>query len=463
MKRYDERALRLLLDRYERSALSDGTNTRNIYITVKVTKKNFPEYFDESSSAYIEIHEQLEELEQKGYISLTWKDRKPGHILESITLITEKTEEIYTLLHREPKAQKEKQMLALLEQYEDRLPVFTGWCAGRIRQGLSVRQYADLDHPENTERVLRLCAAILENREEVYLRAFSIRVFHDSKVAESELNLAASILRRFECREDAGQRQELTPDAVRIQASEGAPERSTLGRTSKGLETHVPGGDHAQMPDRKSGSTIDLRLPEDLETDEVLQEFGIYRNPSYVFIKGYGISEKWKEGIGIFQDDLENLSFSTMDGADPDVILTIENLTSYHQWDPQLHTLGARELVIYLAGYANHVKRELLERMHEDCPDAAFFHFGDTDCGGFRIWKHLSQETGISIRTFGMDLPTYEKYRDYGKPLTAGDCSRLAQMLADPFFSGQTDLFQAMLHDNRKIEQECMDQRCIHI
>lgn len=436
MKRYDERALQLLLDRYERSSLSDGTNTRNIYITVKITKKNFPEYFDESSSAYIEMHEQLEELERKGYISLSWKDKKPGHILESITLLTQKIEEIYAFLHREPKARKEKQMLALLEQYEDWLPVFTGWCAGRIRQGLSVRQYADLDHPENTERVLRLCAAILANREEVYLRAFSIRVFHDSKVAESELNLAASILRRFECREDAGQ-------------------------TSKGLEAHAPGEGHDQMPGRKPGSTLDLRLPEDLETDEVLQEFGIYRNPSYVFIKGYGISEKWKEGIGIFQDDLEKLSFSMPDKNAPDVVLTIENLTSYHQWDPKLHTLGSRELVIYLAGYANHVKRELLERIHEDCPQASFFHFGDTDCGGFRIWKHLSLETGIPIKTFGMGLSTYEKYRDYGKPLTAGDRSRLEQMLADPFFSGQTDLFQVMLQENRKIEQECMDQRCI--
>ncbi|MCC6095472.1 MAG: DUF2220 domain-containing protein [Eubacterium sp.] len=443
MRRYDERALQLLLDRYERSALSDGRNTRTIHITIKITKRNFPEYFDESSTSYIEMHEQLEELERKGYVSLSWKDRKAGHILEEVTLCPEKTEEVYALLHREPKAQKEKDMLELLGKYTDRLPVFTQWCAERISRGLSVRQYADLDHPENTERVLRLCAAILENREDSYLRAFSIRVFHDSKVAEGELNLAASILRRFECRENQDQRLTSCPQP----ADRGS-----------GIQLIAQGSD-ARLPKQ----SIYPQLPDDLETDEVLQEFGIYRNPSYVFLKGYGISKEWKEGVGIFQDDLEKLSFSMKDGTDPDVVITIENLTSYHQWDPALHTLGARELVIYLAGYANHVKRELLTKIHEQCPLAVFFHFGDTDCGGFRIWKHLSQETGIPIRTFGMDLPTYEKYREYGKPLTAGDRSRMEQMLEDPFFAGQTELFHAMVRDNRKIEQECMDQKCIRV
>lgn len=76
MKHYDERMLDLLLDRYERNALSEGTNSRTIHIAQRITKQVFPEYFDEASLEYEVIHEQLGELERKGLVTLTWKGRK---------------------------------------------------------------------------------------------------------------------------------------------------------------------------------------------------------------------------------------------------------------------------------------------------------------------------------------------------------------------------------------------------
>ena len=60
MKRYDEKVLGYLLDRYERSLLYSGKNKVNRAVSMPVSKKTLPEYFDESALQYEVIHQQLE-------------------------------------------------------------------------------------------------------------------------------------------------------------------------------------------------------------------------------------------------------------------------------------------------------------------------------------------------------------------------------------------------------------------
>ena len=77
---YEKRILNQLLDSYENSLLSRGENKVTVHIAFPFTKKTIPEYFDESSLAYEEIHAVLKGLEQKGYISIVWKKGKENHI-----------------------------------------------------------------------------------------------------------------------------------------------------------------------------------------------------------------------------------------------------------------------------------------------------------------------------------------------------------------------------------------------
>ncbi len=397
MKRYDERMLGLLLDRYEKSLLSEGRNSRTIHITQRITKEAFPEYYDAASIEYEEIHRQLGELEARGLVTLAWRGKKTGHILEKCTLQEERIEDVYALLRRQTKSDKRSSILQILSRYENDLPSFVTGIRTRLAEGKSIRQYADEDDPKELERVLMLAAAILSNTQPRYLRSFSIHVFHDSKVAEKELHLACRILRDFE-------------------------------RTD---------------------------LPADLEVNEILEEFNVYRNPTFVFLKGEGLELGGSQGVGIFQDDLEMVRERLVKAKEkPDVILTIENLTSYHRWDTGEQRLGKRELVLYLAGYANHVKRQFLEELHHLFPETTFYHFGDIDCGGFRIWKNLCCSTGIPIRTYGMDLATWQQYKETGRPLTTGDKKTLQAMLEDEFYEQQHALFEKMLAENCKLEQE---------
>lgn len=408
MKRYDEKILNKLLDRYEGSLLYSGKNQVNISITVPVQKNIIPEYFDESSMQYDVIHEQLEALEEKGYIRLIWKNKKKGHILDKCELVVERADEAYRLLRRKPRDQKEQEIVRIGKIYLGKAVVldqFLEWITTRINAGESVKKYVDTGSPATFDRLCRLIWKILTNEDECFLRKFSISCFHDSKVAEKEIEKAAHIIAEFS--EDS----------------------------------------------RFYG----------LSADEILEEYNIYRNPSWVMMKGSGMFAGQRDGIrsevsldafpggiGVSNQDIEGIGWSQV--IKPDRIITIENLTSFHQWncDP-----SAKELCIYLGGYHNRAKRRFLMKLYEAYPEAEYCHFGDIDCGGFRIWKDLCLKTGIEFQPLLMDRDTYLKFLEFGRELTETDRKTLGAMMEDAFFEKQRELFELMLEKGKKIEQEC--------
>ncbi|MCD8379088.1 MAG: DUF2220 domain-containing protein [Lachnospiraceae bacterium] len=439
MYRYDENILNILMDKYENSLLYTGENQRHQTISLSVTKKTLPEYFDESSRVYETIHAQLTEMEQKGFLKLVWKNKKVGHILEKCVLCTDKADEIYLYLCRRPKTEKENEILRICGEYKGLHPVtdnFLVWVEGRLLEKKSVKQYLDPDRPEEFRGRLNLLYAILTNSDEVFFREFSVRFWKDSKIAEKELQAAAGIIARFS--EDEGLKE--------------------------------------------------------LEAEQLLEEFGICKNPSWVMMKGCGrfcivniesgangispvlsdiglqnasvyerygekdcsAEQKWLSlndfpgGIGISSADIQNVIWDKMHL--PQSVVTIENLTSFHRF------FRPDTLILYLGGYHNKVKRLFLKNLYESCKNAGvtFEHFGDIDCGGFKIWKDLRENTGIPFQTLKMDEETYLSHLEFGKKLTAGDRERLKSMAEDPYFAEQRELFGLMLEKGIKIEQECV-------
>ncbi|MBP3700998.1 MAG: DUF2399 domain-containing protein, partial [Lachnospiraceae bacterium] len=202
-----------------------------------------------------------------------------------------------------------------------------------------------------------------------------------------------------------------------------------------------------------------------LTADEILEEHNIYRNPSWVMLKGSGgftgqadgmisevLLETFPGGIGISNQDIEKIRWNQK--VKPNRVITIENLTSFHQWSSDQTT---KELCVYLGGYHNRVKRRFLIKLYEAYPKAEYCHFGDMDCGGFRIWKDLCLKTGIEFRPLLMDSETYLKCLDFGRELTEVDRKMLVSMMEEPFFEKQKELFGLMLQRGKKIEQECVE------
>ena len=376
--RYEERILQTLLDSYERSRLSRGENEVAVHIAFPITPKTMPIYFDENSLAYEEIHGTAGHLEEMGYTCSVWKGGKKNHILQKIVLCDEKVDEIYRHLGRVPEKQMQQAQLAVLQELktECSTPVarnFICWLMKRLEQGKTVKEYLNLDDTEGSRRLIRAIHRIETNQKEIYIREFSVQCFGDSKELEKKSGLIGKIFRRF---------------------------------------------------------SDDM---EDMDNDVILAEYGIYRTPNYVYVKGsgrlrIGTPEAYdidlrslRQGIGLSGEDLDGLEWK----VDVSVkrIITIENLTTFFRWEEP------DSVLIYLGGYHNAVRRKFLQKLYQVFPEAEYFHFGDIDVGGFEIYEDLCRRTGIPFTTYKMGISELEQYEQYTRELTENDRKRMDSLL----------------------------------
>lgn len=400
MVQYDKRILNALLDSYENSLLFTGENKVNIHISFPFSPKTIPEYFDESSMAYEEIHAGIKMLEQKGYVRIEWK--KENYIIRKVLLNEKFVPEIYDYLKRVPKAENIQKTLQLLEQMQGKYttPIgtaFVEYLIKRIRQGKPVKEYIDLTDLKEMEQLIQAVAYIENNKAGCYIREFSIKHFGDSKVFEGLLGRTAKVMHRF-----------------------------------------------------------DKRF-EEMDIDAILSEYSIYHTPNYVYFKGNGLLHFnkscidlgfMKQGIGISGEDLSLMKIGETGKIKR--IITIENLTTFFRWSQE------DSLIIYLGGYHNSVRRELLKVIYRQIPEAEYLHFGDIDVGGFEIYEDLCKRTQIPFRPYYMDLSTLKKYEKYAKKLTANDKKRIVYLQSKNQEDTYSEVLNYMLKRNIKLEQECI-------
>ena len=398
MVQYDRKVINQLLDTYENSLLSTGENKRTIQIEFRFTKTSIPAYFDESSSEYENIHISMKELERKKLIRIIWKDNKQDYLIHKVRLMTDHLEEAYQYEGRRPKRGLEEENVALLQKYlDEEAPVtvaFVNYLLGRLQNHRSVKEYIDLEDRKETERFLRACVLVEQNREPRYLREFSITHFQDSKYFEQIESRIAKVFRHFS--EEYGE----------------------------------------------------------MDSIDLLAEYGIYRTPNYVYFKGNAVISigeatvdlsLLKQGIGISGEDFPRIRFSDLSRVKK--VITIENLTSFFRYCEE------DSLMIYLGGYHNRIRRTLLNMIYETIPYANYYHFGDMDAGGFSILMDLRKKTGIPFMSYHMDLDTLKEYRQYAKRLNESDRNRLEKIRIEKEFSEVIDF---MLEENIKLEQECI-------
>lgn len=399
MAQYNKMVIHKLLDTYESSLLSIGENTRNIHIEFRFTKKNFPQYFDESSMEYEKIHILMQELEEKGFIKIIWKGKKIGHIIEKVQLCVENVQNVYAYVKRVPKSELEHIHLTELNRYMQcvETPVckaFVEYLIQRIEQHKSVKEFIELEKWEETKRLLKAISLIEKNVDALYFREFSIRAFGDSKILEGLEGKIASVFKRFK----------------------------------------------AEF--------------EHMDMGEILAEYNIYHTPNYLYLKGditISIGAETldlsvlKQGIGISGEDIDRVKIVSAEKIEK--VITIENLTTFFRWDEP------NSLIVYLGGYHNRTRRMLLQEIYANIPQVSYKHFGDIDAGGFEIYRDLCEKTGIPFQMYHMDLNVLKQYEMFGKSLTANDRKRLETMKSR---DGLGELIGYMLERDVKLEQECI-------
>lgn len=400
---YEKKILNALLDSYERSSLSRKENIKTVHISFSITEKTMPAYFDENSLAFETIHAAAEHLEELGFARSVWKNGKKNHILQKLILCEENVNEIYQYLGRIPKKERESEQLNVLEELEKECttPIagkFIHWLIQRLKDGKTVKEYLELDNTEKTRSLIRAVCRLETNQKEIYVREFSVRCFGDSKELEKRMGLIGKVMRKFS------------------------------------------------------------DVFTEWDNDAVFAEYGVYRTPNYVYMKGSGSlrigscdSDQihlagLKQGIGLAGEDLDSLEWERDSSVKK--IITVENLTTFFRWEE------ADSILIYLGGYHNAVRRKLLQKLYETFPGAEYLHFGDIDVGGFEIYRDLCIRTKIPFQTYKMGISELKKYEPYTKKLTVNDERRLKILLKDREYESVWPVLKYMKERGIKLEQE---------
>lgn len=361
-------------------------------ISIDIAKK-LPDYQKTLSEAQRQIEGAILHLQSWGFVQCS--KNLQGYYTK-ISLVESAVPQIYQFLRRVPKAELWKLQRKLLTKTAAQSESITGrFCVAMLER---IAQRKDIEYGlakdmKLLEDVLLTLVHIEKLNKETYIRNFSEMVFHDSKRLQSILNPISRIL---------------------LDYGDGVGQKET-----------------------------------------VLAQYNLISNPGYVYIKGDWqiwsqgqciLTNMFRGGIAISSDALDGIErIAVPDG----VVISVENLTTYHDMK---ENQGA---IIYLGGFLNTVRTNLLKKLYAFEPNVRYFHKGDLDPYGFLILENLKKKTGIPFKPLEMDLDTLSQCHRAGhfRPLDAAD----RKAIASPALIEYQPILQYMAQYNCKIEQECFE------
>lgn len=392
---YEEKILTFLADHYRESKKDSGehkTNRRTQLRAEKLYKKYNAN--DGNFEEISKLNQAVEYLSNRGFLTSTTEAF--GTQLQCIYLIDEKIQEIEQYLTDQygyiSKDMKIRKLRDLIDQYQNASPICKNECAV-LTESMENRKI-----PKNIDElddVLKAVAFVEGNREELYIREVSMKVYGDSKYFENEtLQPVCKLLRKY---------------------------------SDRSIENEM--------------------------LDEILLDFHIAKEPQKLCIRGkviINVSGKavdisgFEEGVEILASDLINIQ--SVDLMVPE-FMTIENRTSYLRYH-------ADDIVtFYLGGFADRYQRDFLKLVYSSNQDARYKHFGDIDAGGFWIHHNLCEVTQVNFELFGMSVNELQKteYNRCLHPLSHNDRARLQELKEMDTYA---EVINYMLAQDVKLEQE---------
>lgn len=408
-KEWKEQLLSKLLDQYEKSVTYAGENKVKQVFSVKPSdifkgyNKDFlpPEQLFQEK----EFERLIRQMESEGLIHVVPPNTG---ILRQICAVPERWEDYYACLNRTEKNILKKRLeevyhrfcqCDLLEAYgKEKLQTLKNSRARKLDEKKVEKEITE------AEAIWNLVQFLKENQEKqrtTLEREMSEAVLHDSKQWEK-------IYRKKVC---------------------GILEHT--GRYDEPL---------AELEEERERQTA------------LLEEFYIYSNPAYIYLKGDAriCLEDGRE-LRIYHDLPMSIPFETFQKAKSiqiqDVaLMTVENLTSFHRLE--------REHIFYLflSGYHTRTKQALLQRIARENPGLSWHHFGDLDPDGLAIAGHLIRKTGLPFQLCAMGVQELQRFQTYAKPLEAPDRAKAEAMIKQG--SSYAGILRYMLEHNCKLEQE---------
>ena len=109
-------------------------------------------------------------------------------------------------------------------------------------------------------------------------------------------------------------------------------------------------------------------------------------------------------------------------------------------------------LIIFSHGYFSPKERVFLKRLYHVLKDkkVQYYHTGDLDFGGVRIFQFIKKEIFPEVQPFMMDVNTFERYKDLGEKADEGICRKL-RGIKEPVLQ---NLIDKICDEGLVIEQE---------
>lgn len=403
--------LSTLIQKYENKNDYGKDKKNHQRISMRVSTKNFPLYFHDSESKYrIELNQEALDLQSKKYIEIKWVRFSEGEEIQTIYLNEDTLSDCYQALGIQSKADKYHNIRQLVEKFAvscpEPLQVFYGNVLECLKSYQSLPSVIDMDSIDNTNNNLLGLNSLLQERDyEIPRRKWSIQLYNDSKKWEKIESKIVSVVKKY--------------------------------------------------------------VYKDMEMDdkEILIEWGIVDNPQLIYI--YGPITFYHQNhiidLSLFTNsfglDTNFIEAAVITELKTEAVVTVENLTSYYEYIDYVKTKQLNYTVIYLGGFHNSIRRLLLlkivEFMKKKQMNITFYHWGDIDLGGMRIWKHLSDKINIPITPLFMGVEMYTTHVLYGKPIeTKTYIKSLEKLLDNRSFDIFHEVIQLIIEYGKTIEQE---------
>ena len=386
--------LNKLISKYENSKASQGVAKRNLKISLSMTDDVFKEHrnYDEGK-----LKAALSILSLKKFVFVIKNSSRYERI--ELNLDPKSIDECYIFLNREnPKYRKEKlisYLTSLLKIDNETIQNMSSSFLSDLSEGKQKHVETYFSSLDELKKIVKVVLEVANLECEVSERVFSIKCFGDSKTLMNIKSKVNVILKEFS--------EEIYNDE-----------------------------------------------------DDPLFNLGVVSNTNYAFIKGdlsFKINDqlidlgKYKNELALSDKMIDEIEIISLNESK---IITIENLTNFLEFNEDGF------IAIYLGGFHNSVKRKLLLKIREANSNLTFYHFGDIDAGGFYILNHLKEKTRINFIPFKMKVDVFINNLSRAKDLTKNDIKRLERMKDDSRFDEFKEVIEAMLKENKKLEQEAL-------
>lgn len=318
-----------------------------------ITDKRAPEYFaDTSFPAREAIHAVLENAQAQGAVQLEWGTGAAEKDLKRIRLL--EADRLAAFLGMERAADTAARLAQAIEPLIQNAPE---WLRAVYSQALDKWQKGEnalgykADEVDTLSKLFRAALAVTRGEQQnLDLRRFSTRSVGDSKFIEKNESGLARLLR-------------FDPTNVELQ---------------------------------------------DLDSKELFEALGLQKFTPPLFIKGpLAVTYSGAElDISVARPYLA-LSPDCVDSIElvctPAYVLSIENLASYQRYTREI---SDDAVVLYTGGFPGPAFRTFLVSLDTVTPDnISFFHWGDIDLGGLRIFECLARCLKRPLQAHQMVLP----------------------------------------------------------